>query len=242
MQVRIVVSIVVLSSVVRLGSVMAQPDVEYPRGDLAAARAMESALVSAIARAEKSVVAIARGRKGEKDDLGDAEFVPREYATGVVVDSAGLVLTNYHTLGDVGRNDYVVWIAGKAHAGVRVKAADPWTDLAILEVDAKDLEPITFGDADNLRKGRIVIALGNPHAIARDGNVSATWGIVSNLRRKVDGPLQDVGGPQAVADRVAVEDRETRYHFGALIQTDARLARGTSGGPLLDLDGSMVAW
>ncbi|MFB3107205.1 MAG: S1C family serine protease, partial [Pseudomonadales bacterium] len=154
-----------------------------------------------------------------------------EYATGVVVDRNGLILTNYHTLGDALRNDYVVWVSGKAYSNVGVKAADPWSDLAVLEIDAKDLKPIVLGDATELKKGRIVIALGNPHAIARDGHASATWGIVSNLRRKVDGPLEGGEGPNSVA----LSDRETRYHYGALIQTDARLARGSSGGPLLDL-------
>jgi len=222
---------------------------DVPRGDspqpvdrpdidgLQAARALESSLVHSIAKAEASVVAIARGRNGVKRELRDPGFVPFEYSTGVVVDARGLILTNYHSLGDVEKNDYVVWMAGKPFMNVTVKAADPWSDLAILAIDARDLTPIEFGDGSDLKKGRIVISLGNPHAIARDGNVSAAWGIVSNVSRKIDGPLQGVTGP----DTVHPSNRETRYHFGGLVQTDLRLARGTSGGPLLDLDGRMVA-
>ncbi len=207
-----------------------------PKTQLAAAIAMEAAMVASIAKAEQSVVAIARGRRGEGRELKDPRFVPYEYSTGVIVASDGLVLTNYHSLGEVQSNDYVVWLGGKAYPNARVLAADPWTDLAMLQIDADDLTPIELGSATGLQKGRIVIALGNPHAIARDGNVSATWGIVSNLSRKIDGPLQGASGPDAVRP----EDRETRYHFGGLIQTDARLARGTSGGPLLDLNGRMI--
>ena len=48
----------------------------------------------------------------------------------------------------------------------------------------EDLTPIKFGDAANLKKGQIVVTLGNPYAIARDGQVSASWGIIANLRRK----------------------------------------------------------
>ena len=211
-------------------------DSDVPRTGIGAAIAMEEALVASIAKAEKSVVAIARGRQGQQDVLQNPQFVPHEYTTGIVVDKNGLILTNYHALGDVNRDKYVVWVAGKAYDSVRVKAADPWTDLAVLETDAKELVPIELGDAKNLKKGRIVIALGNPHGIARDGHVSATWGIVSNLQRKIDGPLLDAGQPTLVANK----DRETRYHYGALIQTDAKLVRGTSGGPLLTLDGKMV--
>ena len=61
----------------------------------------------------------------------------------------------------------------------------------MLEVDARDLVPIKFGDGAKLKKGQIVIALGNPYAIARDGEVSASWGIVANLARK-DAPSSAV--------------------------------------------------
>ena len=236
MKARIAISILCASLISFAVNAQAQSNVTLPRTGLAAAKALEDALVAAIASAEGSVVAIARGRRRQVAELLNPQFVPHEYATGVVVDRNGLILTNYHALGDVATNDYVVWISGKAYSNVRVKAADPWTDLAVLEIDAEDLKPIALGSAVGLQKGKIVIALGNPHAIARDGHASATWGIISNLSRKVDGPLPGRDGP----DRVRMQDRETRYHYGALIQTDARLARGSSGGPLLDLDGRMI--
>lgn len=208
-----------------------------PETDLQAARALEGVMVAAIGTAEKSVVAIARGSRGGSDELRNVDFVPFEYGTGVVVDRNGLILTNYHVLGDPKKDQLTVWIAGQVYSSVRIKAADPWTDLAVLEVKASDLTPIEFGSSKDLKKGRIVIALGNPYAIARDGNVSATWGIVSNVRRAVDGPLANQSKNAAL---VPIKDRQTRYHFGGLIQTDCKLVRGTSGGPLLSLDGKMV--
>ncbi len=197
----------------------------------AAARALEDSLVAAIELCEKSVVSIARARRGEQTSrLLDADYVPAEYATGVVVEKQGLILTNYHVLGHPEQNDFAVWV-GRRPFAASIRATDPWTDLAVLEIEAEDLTPMPLGDASKLKKGQLVIALGNPYAIARDGSPSATWGIVSNLGRYAP----------AVANPAAAEsEKPTLHHFGTLIQTDARLNQGTSGGALLNLDGEMV--
>jgi serine protease Do len=76
-----------------------------------------------------------------------------------------------------------------------------------------------------------VIALGNPYGIARDGQVSASWGIVSNLARKA-GADPDESTPSG--------RKRTLHHYGTLIQTDAKLNFGTSGGALLNLKGEMI--
>ena len=157
-------------------------------------------------RSEKSVVSIARvADKGEAasdlqpDFMGrgrflgppgpnDPDFVPTSFATGVVV-GKGLVLTNYHALVlDEKSRFYVTTVSHKVYrAEVKIKGTAPYSDLAVLEVTDppadEDFVPITFGDASKLRKGQIVIALGNPYAIARDGQASASWGIVANLQR-----------------------------------------------------------
>ncbi len=212
--------------------------------------AIEQTLIDAIADGEPSVVAIARVRRqppGETfslefrpDPFGrgitiagdpqptDPSFIPNEFGTGVVVDRRGLILTAYHVLGE--DSDYYVTTAGRKVYRAKIKAADPRSDLAVLAVEATDLQPITFGDADDLRKGQIVIALGNPYAIARDGQVSASWGIVANLARKAPTSPE---GPETSA-------KHTLQHFGTLIQTDAKLNLGASGGPLLDRRGRMV--
>jgi S1-C subfamily serine protease len=215
-----------------------------------AAAAMEKVLVDAIARNEKSVVAIARVRRepaGESlqpefrpDPFGrrlaplsppqpnDPDFIPNEYGAGVVVDRGGLILTAYPLLGD--ESDYYVTTADHKIYKATVKGADPRSDLAILSIDATGLAPIVLGNAAELKKGQIVISLGNPYAIARDGQPSAAWGIVANLGRKAP----------ATPSESDPSGRPTLHHYGTLIQTDARLGLGTGGGPLLNLKGEMV--
>ncbi len=222
---------------------------QEPSG-IEAAAAMEKVLVEAIARGEKSVVAIARVRKDEPnetfrfesrpDPFGrrlnvvpgpqptDPGFVPSEYGAGVVVDRRGLILTAYHVLGE--ESDYYVTTPDRKVYRAWVKGADPRSDLAVLSIDAAGLTPVVLGDATGLRKGQFVVTLGNPYAIARDGQASAGWGIVANLARKAPPSPED-------SDTSA---RRTLHHFGTLIQTDAKLNIGTSGGPLLNLKGEMV--
>ena len=211
---------------------------------------MQEVVVAAIARAEPSVVAIARVEKtpaseqlsrelwpdpfgGWPDPIAsprptDPDFMPTEYGTGVVIDRQGLILTAYHVLGE--DSDYYVTTRDRRVFLATVKGADPRSDLAVLAVQATDLEPITFGDAGTVKKGQFVVALGNPHAIARDGQVSASWGIVANLCRKAP----------PVPDATHRTGKSTLHHFGTLIQTDAKLNLGTSGGPLLNLRGEMI--
>jgi serine protease Do len=215
-----------------------------------AAAAIEKTMIDVIARTEKSVVAIARVRReqaGETfrleirpDPFGrrpilpsapqptDQDFIPNEYGAGVVIDRRGLILTAYHVLGE--ESDYYVTTSDRKVYKAQPKAADPRSDLAVLAVEADNLAPIAFGNADELKKGQIVISLGNPYAIARDGQVSAGWGIVSNLARKA--PL--------APNESDPSGKPTLHHFGTLIQTDAKLNLGASGGPLMNLDGEMV--
>ena len=146
----------------------------------------------------------------------------------MVVDRRGLILTAYHVLGE--DSEYFVTTTERKVYRAWVKGADPRSDLAVLAVDATDLAPITLGDGAALRKGQIVLALGNPYAIARDGQPSAGWGIVANLSRKSP-PTAEESDPSG---------RRTLHDFGTLIQTDAKLNIGASGGPLVNLKGEMV--
>jgi len=215
---------------------------------LAAAAAIESALVEAIARAEKSVVAIARIRKddaaprafeelrfpSEAPGLSDdgptsPDFVPHEFGAGVVIDKAGLILTSLHVLGEVHSSNYVVWVQRRPFPA-KVKAADPTLEIAVLQITADDLVPITFGNAKNLKKGHIAIALGNPLGVARDGQASANWGIIANLGRQA---------PPNPMSR-ARSGRESLHHYGTLIQLDTKVPLGCSGGALVNLRGEMI--
>ena len=232
-------------------------------GGMAALVALEDVLVETIARCEKSVVSIARIRRGDRpepntafqqrdffrdnrpnslppDDPTNPEFVPNEYGTGVVIDAKGFILTNYPVVvrpedserGNDREFESEIWVTTVERRPYKAKivGADPRSDLAVLSIESDNLTPIEFGDAANLKKGQIVISLGNPYAIARDGQVSAAWGIVANLSRKA--------GPAPVEN--PKDARTTLHHYGNLIQTDAKLNLGTSGGALLNLKGEMV--
>ena len=171
---------------------------------------------------------------GNQPSPTDPNFVPNEYGTGVVVDRRGLILTACHVLGKENDNYYVTTSDRRVYRAW-IKAADPRSDLAVLSIDGADVAsanmvPIRMGDAATLAKGQIVVTLGNPYAIARDGQASAGWGIVSNLGRKAP----------PVPDETDANGKTTLHHFGGLIQTDAKLHLGTSGGPLLNLRGEMI--
>ncbi len=211
--------------------------------------AVQASLVEAIATAEPSVVAIATVphsarlpipgleadpfgipfRNAQDNTPANPDFIPHEFGTGVIVDAQGLILTHYKLVSE----DAHHWVTLPNHKvyKARIRAADPRSGLAILKIDAEALNPITLGDAQRLRKGQFVVSLGNPYAIARDGQASASWGIVSNLARKA-APLPIPGQ--------RYPKKDTLHHFGTLIQTDAKLNLGTSGGALINLDGQMV--
>jgi len=210
---------------------------------------IETALVDAIDKASPSVVAISQVRKrspGESLNFEvrggifgptpphqlprpeDPDYIPTEYATGVVLDRRGLILTAYHVLQP--DSEFFVTTSNHKRYPAWIKAADPRSDLAVLAIEADDLVPIRLGDGSKLRRGQFVVAMGNPYAVARDGQASASWGIVANLNRKA---------PPVVTETNSAA-KPTLHHFGTLIQTDARLNLGTSGGALLDLQGRMV--
>jgi S1-C subfamily serine protease len=235
------------------------------RDRAAAVAAIERTLVEAIARAEPSVVAVSRSRapnhsadalnagRNVFQDLrlnGSADTNASITGAGVVIDPAGLVLTHYLAVRE-GDRHAVTTIDGKTHEAV-IRAADPRSALAVLAIESASLprrpgdsEPasrqlasfqaIRLGDAQNLRKGQFVIAIGNPFAIQSDGQPTASWGIVTNLARKVPAGtnFNDAPGPNG-------DYRTTLHHLGTLIQTDARLGWSAAGAALVNMRGELV--
>lgn len=204
---------------------------------VSAVEQIERDLERVIAASQHSVVAITRVRKGSHGDPTDPNFVPHQYASGVVIDKDGLVLTTYHALGNPEENDYFVWVNRKPHKvsevekAQRVEAADPWTDLAVLRIDASGLTPARFSDAFRLSEGQLVVTVGDPYAIVRDGKPKATWGIISSLSASArTDPRSDSENQGA----------DTIHHYGTLIQTDSRIDFGTSGAALLNRRGEMI--
>jgi S1-C subfamily serine protease len=136
--------------------------------------------------------------------------------SGFVIDKAGHIVTNYHVV--QGAKTVEVSFSNNESMKARVVGVDPSTDVAVLQVKApsRALTPLTLGDSDSVQVGDSVIAIGNPFGLDR----TVTAGIVSALQR----PIQAPNG----------------YTIDHVIQTDAALNHGNSGGPLIDSEGDVV--
>jgi serine protease Do len=135
--------------------------------------------------------------------------------SGVTITPDGFMLTSAHVVEGAGRLIHASFVDGREESA-EVVGADPFSDLAVLRVHATDLAPAELGDAGRLRVGQLVVALGNPYGFSS----SVTAGVVSALGRSL--PTR-VG---RVVDNV--------------IQTDAALNPGNSGGALADGRGRVV--
>src|SRR5881396_3857883 len=138
--------------------------------------------------------------------------------SGVVVSPDGFLLTSSHVVGGGRGRGRASFVDGR-ELDFSVVGADPLSDLAVLRADARDLVPAELGDAERLRVGQLVVAIGNPHGFT--GSVTA--GVVSALGRSL---------PTRSGANVRVVDN--------VIQTDAALNPGNSGGALADGNGRVV--
>jgi S1-C subfamily serine protease len=136
--------------------------------------------------------------------------------SGFVIDKAGHIATNFHVV--EGAETVEVSFSNRDSVKARVVGTDPSTDIAVLEVnvDAGALTPLDLGDSDRLQVGDSVVAIGNPFGLER----SVTAGIVSALHRPLTAP-----------NDFTIDD---------VIQTDAAINSGNSGGPLIDARGRVV--
>jgi serine protease Do len=164
-------------------------------------------------------------------DLADPRHVPEAFGSGVVMDPKGLVLTNYHVVQDATK--IFVRLPGGTAGYADIHAADPRSDLAVLRLltpGPAALPTLSMGKDATIERGQFVVALANPYAAGfRDGQPSASWGIISSTRRRAPGIL-------------AEEDANAKplYAWGTLLQTDVRLNLGCSGGALVNLRGELI--
>jgi len=138
--------------------------------------------------------------------------------SGVVITPDGYTLTSAHVVARTEGKGRASFVDGR-ELEFEVVGSDPLSDLAVLRVDARDLVPAELGDAERLRVGQLVVAIGNPHGFT--GSVTA--GVVSALGRSL---------PTRSGANVRVVDN--------VIQTDAALNPGNSGGALADGRGRVV--
>jgi S1-C subfamily serine protease len=136
--------------------------------------------------------------------------------SGFVVDKAGHVVTNYHVVD--GAKSIRVSFSNGASMKATVVGTDPSSDLAVLKIDASSraLTPLTLGDSDQMKVGDPVVAIGNPFGLDR----TVTAGIVSAIQRAITAP--------------------NGYTIDHVIQTDAAINHGNSGGPLLNGFGQVI--
>src|SRR5437764_2308731 len=140
----------------------------------------------------------------------------RALGSGFVIDKAGHIVTNYHVV--LGASTIQVSFSNNERFKARLVGVDPSTDIAVLKVDVKSraLKALPLGNSDSVRVGDEVIALGNPFGLDR----SVTAGIVSAVQRRIEAP--------------------NSLSISHVIQTDAALNHGNSGGPLLNAQGQVV--
>ena len=145
----------------------------------------------------------------------------RATGTGFIITEDGYIVTNAHVVYDEEYDageaiEVSVLFSDESEHEASIIAYDEETDIAVLKVDEKDLKPAVLGDSDELRVGELVIAVGNPLGFDLFGTV--TSGIVSALNRKID-----------------INEKKMN-----LIQTDAAINSGNSGGPLLNSCGQVI--
>ena len=140
----------------------------------------------------------------------------RALGSGFVIDKAGHIVTNYHVVR--GANAIQVSFSNNEHFSAKVIGVDPSTDSAVLQVEVKSraLKSLPLGNSESVRVGDQVIAIGNPFGLDR----SVTAGIVSAVQRRIEAPNQ--------------------LSISHVIQTDAALNHGNSGGPLLNAQGQVI--
>jgi S1-C subfamily serine protease len=140
----------------------------------------------------------------------------RDLGSGFIIDDSGRILTNYHVIS--GSNQVEVTLPDQTKYKAEILVRDRTDDLALIKINPKKKLPfLKLGDSDRLQVGQKVLAIGNPFGL----ELTLTTGVVSSLMRTIQGG-------------------ENEQPMEGMIQTDAAINSGNSGGPLLDSQGSVI--
>lgn len=197
----------------------------------------ESAVIQAIDTAIPSVVTIGISKTTTTRNLFEFDpfdpFSPfnripernkkieQNIGSGFIISEDGLIVTNKHVVSDTDAKYQVLTNDDKKYDAVKI-FRDPLNDLAIIKIDANGLKPLALGDSANLKLGQFVIAIGTPLGEFKN---TVTQGIISGLGRGIT-----AGSPfESYVERL-----------DNVIQTDAAISPGNSGGPLANLKGETI--
>lgn len=188
----------------------------------------EEAIISAVEKISPAVVSIIASKDVPviRSPFRDMFFYEEEMqrrevggGTGFIISEHGIILTNRHVVSDE-QADYMVFTNDGNSFSAEVLARDPVQDLAVLKIEGSGFPVVSLGDSSDLRIGQTAIAIGNALGEFRN---TVSVGVISGLGRRV-----------VATDGVVAEVLED------VIQTDAGINRGNSGGPLIDLRGNVI--
>jgi len=180
-------------------------------------------------RAEKRVVINSPALSSRQQ--ADGTPFPRErrdrvVGSGVIIRSDGVILTNEHVVEKAAPEDITCTLANGDTYTVKSVISDHRSDLAVLRIDAENLPEARLGDLKNVRQGHFAVVMGNPFGLAAEGKPAMSFGIISALGRALTHQLS----PLNLSER----------YYGNLIETDATINLGNSGGPLLNIRGEVI--
>jgi len=171
-------------------------------------------VVNVAKKVSSSVVQVSVQKKVSERKQKSDSLTRRANGSGFLISTDGLIITNYHVASDAEK--LRITLQDGSSYNSELVGFDAYSDLAVLKVDGQFLKPLVFGDSDKLQAGQIAIAVGNPMGF----NYTVTAGVISALGRTLR--------------------TETGRMIDNIIQTDAALNPGNSGGPLLNSMGEVV--
>jgi len=225
-----VLALLIFAALALISVGRAGPD-SLPLADL---EAVEATLQEVAERLKTSVVAVRAMRvvgsdSAEESGGADGEASVRRltrrepsFGSGMIISPEGVILTNEHVIQQA--DEVTVLLHDGLERPARLFGADARSDLAVLKIDAHNLTPVRFGDAEKIRPGQFAIAIGDAFGLSTRGQLSVTVGNISAVGRSLSRQL---------------DPSETRF-YGNLLQTSAVINPGNSGGPLFDIHGRVI--